>query len=108
VTALRAWKWKMTTLPTTQTHYLIRNEWGRSLGRQLQKTFQLFPLVRQHHLWRLQKSQISHAYLVPALAIIAADDPSTCAIYAKEKDILIRKGGNVLKGLPIKRNTSFD
>jgi hypothetical protein len=42
------------------------------------------------------------------LAILAADDPSTCAIYAKEKDILIRKGGNVLKGLPIKRNTSFD
>ncbi len=35
------------------------------------------------------------------LAIIAADDPSTCAIYAKEKDILIRKGGNVLKGFPL-------
>jgi hypothetical protein len=26
VTALLAWKWKMTTLPTTQMHYLIRNE----------------------------------------------------------------------------------
>jgi hypothetical protein len=38
------------------------------------------------------------------LAIIAADDPVTCAIYA----ILIKKDRNALKGLLIERNTSFN
>jgi hypothetical protein len=30
------------------------------------------------------------------LGIIAADDPVTCAIYAKGKDFLTRKCGNIL------------
>jgi hypothetical protein len=44
------------------------------------------------------------------LAIIVADDPVTCAIYAKEKGLLDKEGwkANISKGLPIKRNTSFD
>ncbi len=42
------------------------------------------------------------------LAIIAADDPVTCAITQKKKKDLDKKGGNVSKGLPIERNTSFD
>jgi hypothetical protein len=44
------------------------------------------------------------------LAIIVADDLVTCAIYAKEKGLLDKEKwkANISKGLPIKRNTSFD
>jgi hypothetical protein len=42
------------------------------------------------------------------LAVIAADDPVTCAVYARERTYLISKGGNDFGILPNERNTSCD
>jgi hypothetical protein len=40
------------------------------------------------------------------LVIIAADNPVTCAIYAKEEGLLDKEGGNILRRLSIVRNAS--